>query len=143
MAASQRGIGEKSAPDGCARPGSRCASRVYRSRRAGTNLLLFVGLLISQVTKQVNDVYRALSDPTRRRILAILRDGDLAAGDLAARFELAWPTVSGHLKVLRDADLVQADRHGTSISYHLNVSVLEEALASLMDALGIGAREAS
>lgn len=89
----------------------------------------------------MNAVYRALSDPTRRRILALLRDGDVTAGELAGQFDLAWPTISGHLKVLRDADLVQADRHGTSITYHLNVSVLEEALASLMTALGIGKEE--
>lgn len=90
----------------------------------------------------MNDVYRALSDPTRRRILALLRGGDLPAGELAAQFDLAWPTISGHLKVLREADLVQADRHGTSITYHLNLSVLEEAMASLMSALGIGSTEA-
>ncbi len=87
-------------------------------------------------------MYRALSDPTRRRILALLRGGDLPAGELAAQFDLAWPTISGHLKVLREADLVQADRHGTSITYHLNLSVLEEAMASLMSALGIGSTEA-
>jgi len=91
----------------------------------------------------VNDVYRALSDPTRRRILGLLRRGDMTAGELAGSFELAWPTISGHLRVLREADLVHADRQGTSIIYHLNVSVLEEALASLMSALGIGAKEAS
>jgi DNA-binding transcriptional ArsR family regulator len=90
----------------------------------------------------LNDVYRALSDPTRRRILSLLRGGDLPAGELAAQFDLAWPTISGHLKVLREADLVQADRHGTSITYHLNLSVLEEAMASLMSALGIGSTEA-
>lgn len=91
----------------------------------------------------MNDVYRALSDPTRRRLLGMLRDGDMTAGDLAAAFDLSWPTISGHLRVLREADLVQADRHGTSITYHLNLSVLEEALAALMSALGIGAKEAS
>jgi DNA-binding transcriptional ArsR family regulator len=91
----------------------------------------------------VNDVYRALSDPTRRRILALLRASDMTAGELAAQFDQAWPTISGHLRVLREADLVQADRRGTSISYHLNVSVLEEAMSALMSALGIGAKEAS
>ena len=91
----------------------------------------------------MNDVYRALSDPTRRRILALLRDGDMTAGDLADEFDQAWPTISGHLKVLREADLVQADRNGTSISYHLNLSVLEETIASLMTALGIRAKETS
>lgn len=91
----------------------------------------------------MNDAFRALSDPTRRRILALLRRGDMSAGELAGEFDQAWPTISGHLKVLREADLVQADRHGTTITYHLNVSVLEEAMASLMSALGIGTKEAS
>ena len=91
----------------------------------------------------MSDVYRALSDPTRRRLLALLRREDKTAGELAAEFEQAWPTISGHLKVLREADLVQADRQGTTITYHLNVSVLEEAMAALMSALGIGAKEAS
>jgi DNA-binding transcriptional ArsR family regulator len=82
----------------------------------------------------VNNVYRALSDPTRRRILALLRERDMTAGELAAQFDLAWPTMSGHFKVLKEADLVQADRRGTTITYHLNVSVLEEAMRALMDA---------
>ncbi len=86
----------------------------------------------------MNDVYRALSDPTRRRILALLRDGDMGAGDIAGRFGQSWPTISGHLAVLRDANLVHADRRGTSISYHLNVSVLEDAMMALMQALRIG-----
>jgi DNA-binding transcriptional ArsR family regulator len=82
----------------------------------------------------VNKVYRALADPTRRRILALLRERDMTAGELAAQFDLAWPTISGHFRVLKDADLIQADRQGTTISYHLNVSLLEEAMRALMDA---------
>jgi DNA-binding transcriptional ArsR family regulator len=89
----------------------------------------------------MNDVYRALADPTRRRILSLLRDGDRTAGELQAQFTQSWPTISAHLKVLREADLVQADRHGTSISYHLNVSLLERALATLMQTLGVQASE--
>ena len=61
----------------------------------------------------------------------------MTAGELAAAFDLSWPTMSGHFNVLREADLIAADKVGTSITYHLNVSVLEEALAALMDALKI------
>ena len=88
----------------------------------------------------MNDVYRALSDPTRRTILSMLRERDMSAGEIASRFEQAWPTISGHLSVLKDSDLVHADRHGTTITYHLNVSVLEEAMLGLMQAFRIGAR---
>jgi ArsR family transcriptional regulator len=82
----------------------------------------------------VNRVYRALADPTRRRILALLRDRDMTAGELAGSFELSWPTMSGHFNVLKEADLVHADRNGSTLTYHLNVSVLEEAMLALMDA---------
>jgi ArsR family transcriptional regulator, repressor of sdpIR and other operons len=82
----------------------------------------------------VNRIYRALSDPTRRRVLALLRQRDMTAGELAGQFELSWPTMSGHFKTLREADLIQADRRGTTITYHLNVSLLEDALRALMDA---------
>lgn len=89
----------------------------------------------------MTDVYRALADPTRRRILELLRHDDRTAGELAAQFDLAWPTISGHLRVLREADLVQADRHGTSLVYHLNLSVLEGAMSALLSALRIGSKE--
>ena len=80
----------------------------------------------------MNRVYRALSDPTRRRILELLRSRDMTAGEIAARFDLAKPTLSGHFSVLREAGLIQGDRAGTTITYRLNVSVLEEALWALM-----------
>ena len=86
-------------------------------------------------------MYKALADPTRRRVLALLRERDMTAGELAAQFELSWPTMSGHFAVLREADLIDADRTGTTITYHLNVSVLEEALAALMDAFRIVPKE--
>lgn len=62
----------------------------------------------------------------------------MTAGELAAQFELSWPTMSGHFAVLRDADLISADRSGSTITYHLNLSVLEEAMSALMDAFRIG-----
>ena len=85
----------------------------------------------------MNKVYRALSDPTRRRVLALLRERDMTAGELAGHFELAAATMSGHFAVLKDAGLIQADRAGTTITYRLNVSVLEEAMMALMDAFRI------
>jgi ArsR family transcriptional regulator len=83
-------------------------------------------------------VYKALADPTRRRVLTLLRDRDMTAGELAGQFDLSWPTMSGHFTVLREADLISADRSGTTITYHLNLSVLEEAMAALLDAFRIG-----
>lgn len=85
------------------------------------------------MTKLKNKVYRALSDPTRRRVLQLLRDRDMTAGELADQFELSKPTMSGHFNVLRDADLVQSSKEGRTIVYRLNVSVLEEALLSLLE----------
>lgn len=63
----------------------------------------------------------------------------MSAGDLAAHFNLAKPTLSGHFAVLREAGLVEAQKQGTSLIYRLNVSVLEEALMALMEGLRIGA----
>ena len=100
----------------------------------------FVDCLIRHVPKQEQEtdlVYRALADPTRRRILALLRERPMTAGELAGQFELSWPTMSGHFAVLRQANLVQADRAGTSVTYRLNQTVLQEALISLMDTLGV------
>jgi Predicted transcriptional regulators len=88
-------------------------------------------------------VYRALADPTRRRVLALLRERDMTAGELVSQFDLSWPTMSGHFNVLREADLIAADRAGTTITYHLNVSVLEEAMAALMEAFKIAPRGAA
>ncbi len=90
-----------------------------------------------------NRVYRALADPTRRRILALLRERPMTAGELASQFELAWPTMSGHFAVLREANLVQAERTGSTITYRLNQTVLQEALMALMDALGVSPAEPS
>jgi ArsR family transcriptional regulator, arsenate/arsenite/antimonite-responsive transcriptional repressor len=85
----------------------------------------------------MNSIYRALADPTRRKILELLRDRDLSAGEIAAHFDLAKPTLSGHFAILKAADLIQADKVGTTIMYHLNVSVLEEALLSLMNTFNL------
>jgi len=89
----------------------------------------------------MSDVFDALAHPVRRKILKLLRKGPLSAGDLAADFELSKPTLSGHFAVLKAADLVHTERQGTSIIYHLNMSVLEEAMAALMSIAGTKAPE--
>ena len=86
----------------------------------------------------MNNVYRALADPTRRKILVLLRQRDMTAGDIAQHFDLAKSTLSRHFAVLKQADLIQGDKVNTSIIYHLNVSVLEEALLLLMNAFKLG-----
>ncbi len=81
----------------------------------------------------MNSVYRALGDPTRRQILALLRDGDKTAGELGQHFQHTAPTMSRHFNVLKEADLIQGDKSGTTITYRLNISILEEALLALLD----------
>ena len=85
----------------------------------------------------MNTVYRALSDPTRRAILRLLRGRDMSAGELAEKFPQSKPAMSKHFSVLKDADLIQGRRNGTTIIYTLNVSVLEEAVCALMDTFSI------
>jgi DNA-binding transcriptional ArsR family regulator len=85
----------------------------------------------------MNNVYKTLGDPTRRRILELLRDRDMTAGELAEHFNLAKPTLSGHFAILKEADLIHADKVGTTITYHLNLSVLEESLLALINTFGI------
>jgi|GEM_PF-121422 len=86
----------------------------------------------------MNRVYEALAHPTRRRIIALLRQSDRSAGELAEHFDIAKPTLSGHLRLLREANLVYGERHGTSIIYHLHLSLLEESLGALLDLFQIG-----
>lgn len=86
--------------------------------------------------RAVNDILKALSDPTRREILRLLRSGDLPAGEIASRFDASWPTISHHLGVLKDADLVLVERKGQSLIYSLNATVLQEALAEVMGWFG-------
>jgi DNA-binding transcriptional ArsR family regulator len=80
-----------------------------------------------------SDVYKALADPTRRRVLQLLRERDMSAGELAEQFDSAWPTLSRHFAILREADLIQGEKRGASIIYSLNVSVLEETLLGMME----------
>jgi len=86
--------------------------------------------------------YRALADPTRREILRLLREGDLPAGELASRFDISWPSVSRHLRVLQEAGLVESRRRGGNIVYSLRTSVLQDIVSELADLTGVGRAEA-
>ncbi len=89
----------------------------------------------------MSDVFKALAHPARRKILELLKARDLTAGDLAGLVGEAPSTMSGHFAVLKSADLVHADRNGTTITYSLNLSVLEEALLAFARAVGVGETE--
>ena len=84
----------------------------------------------------LHDTLRALSDPTRREILNLLKHGTMSAGDLAAKFDMSAAAVSRHLAVLKEADLVRDKRDGKFIHYTLNASVLEEILLWVKDLKG-------
>ena len=86
----------------------------------------------------MNALFKALSHPARRQMVAMLRDRPLASGDIAAAFDMTWPTVTGHLSVLKDAGLVETERDGASIRYRLNISAVEEAVAFLLALGGAG-----
>ncbi|HTJ59413.1 MAG TPA: metalloregulator ArsR/SmtB family transcription factor [Devosiaceae bacterium] len=80
----------------------------------------------------VNAVFEALAHPARRKILRLLREGPLSAGAIAGHFALTKPTLSSHFNKLKQAELVTADRQGTSLIYQLNAAILEDAIASLV-----------
>lgn len=89
----------------------------------------------------MNEVFKALSHPIRRKVLAMLRERPMASGEIAQAFDVAWPTMTTHLNALKDAGLVTAEREGTSIRYQVNASVMEEAIAAIMDLMGTGEAE--
>ncbi len=81
--------------------------------------------------------FQALADPTRREILRMLTKADMSAGDIAANFSMALPSVSHHLSVLKNAELVTSERNGQSIVYSLNTTVAQEAAQELMGLMGL------
>ena len=72
------------------------------------------------------ETFKALSDPTRRAILDLLRGGARTAGEIGSHFDMTGATVSHHLSVLREAGLISDERRGKYIYYELNLSVLDE-----------------
>jgi ArsR family transcriptional regulator len=77
-------------------------------------------------------VFKALADPTRREILRLLRGGPKSSGEIAQSFDSAWPTISRHLSVLKEAELVSTERDGSSVMYELDTTVFQDAVEQLM-----------
>ena len=86
----------------------------------------------------MNKVFKALSDPTRRRVLQLLRERPMSAGELADHFVVSKPTMSAHFAVLQEAGLIESEKTGRTIVYRLMMSVLEEALLGFAQTFGWG-----
>lgn len=80
-----------------------------------------------------NEVFKALSDPTRREILRLLGLSEMSAGQLAEKFDMTKPSMSHHFAVLREADLITSRREGQQIIYSLNTTVVQDMVAWMMD----------
>ncbi|MGL4731009.1 MAG: autorepressor SdpR family transcription factor [Clostridium sp.] len=81
----------------------------------------------------LNNVFKALSDPTRRKILDLLKNKDMTAGEIAEFFNISKPSISHHLSALKNADLVSDERNGQYIYYSINTSVFEDLMTWFMD----------
>ncbi|WP_020569575.1 autorepressor SdpR family transcription factor [Neolewinella persica] len=81
----------------------------------------------------MDDIFKALRDPTRRQILQLLRNGTMTAGEIAQEFAMTKPSISHHLDLLRRADLVAVERQGQFLHYTLNTTVVEDLLRWVID----------
>lgn len=86
----------------------------------------------------IQNTLKALSDPTRREILNMLKKGRLSAGEIVEKFPVSGAAVSRHLSILKDAELIRDEREGKFIYYELNASVLEEIMLWITDLKGDG-----
>lgn len=84
----------------------------------------------------MNQVFKALNDPTRRKILELLRESDLTAGDIADQFDMSKPSISHHLDQLRQADLVLSVKKGQFIFYSLHTTVLDDLMGWIVGLQG-------
>ena len=90
------------------------------------------------MTSPQQPVFKALADPTRRAILKRLQEGSRTAGEIAEAFVISKPSLSHHFNILKAADLVRTERRGQHIVYSLNATVLQEAMAMLLDIFSPG-----
>lgn len=81
----------------------------------------------------LNDAFKALSDPTRRKILELLQEKDMTAGEIADSFQISKPSISHHLSILKNADMVLDERQGQNIIYSLNTTVFQDLIKCFFD----------
>lgn len=86
----------------------------------------------------LQNTLKALADPIRREILNLLKGGSMSAGEITSHFDVTAASISRHLSVLKDADLIRDTREGKYIIYELNASVLEEIMLWITDLKGDG-----
>lgn len=84
----------------------------------------------------VGSIFKALADPTRRKILRLLRERDMTAGDIADQFSISKPSISHHLGILKNSNLVLDERRGQFIYYSLNTTVFQEILSWFTGIIG-------
>ncbi|MBC8416247.1 MAG: winged helix-turn-helix transcriptional regulator [Candidatus Cloacimonetes bacterium] len=82
----------------------------------------------------LNDrVFKSLSDINRRKIISLLRKKDMTAGEIAGHFNISKPSISEHLKILKNANLISSEKNGQFITYFLNSSILEDVISYFME----------
>lgn len=84
----------------------------------------------------MNDVFKALADPTRRKILDLLRDKDLTAGEIAEQFALTKPSISNHLSILKAAELVMSEKQRQYMIYSLNTTLFQDVIKWMLQFRG-------
>ena len=89
------------------------------------------------IKMSLQNTTKAIADPIRREILNLLKSGRMTAGDIVSHFDVTGASISRHLSVLKEADLVRDDRDGKFIYYELNTSVLEDVLCWIAEIKGV------
>ena len=80
-----------------------------------------------------NAVFSALSDPTRRRIIRLLRNKKLTSGEISHEFDTSWATISRHLSILKAAGLVNVEKNGQNVWYELNTTVIQDLIEHMLE----------
>lgn len=81
----------------------------------------------------MSKVFKALSDETRRSILKLLNEGDMSAGEISDHFDMSKPSISKHLEILRDAELITSEKKGQYVIYSINTSVLQDVIGNFLN----------